>query len=74
MPKDEPVDDTMIEWIRMGTTVATNALLERQGEREALAITAGFRDLLHIGKQARPRIFDLEIDVYARYFLYFKDI
>ena len=33
MPKDQPVDDSNIEWIRMGTTVATNALLERKGER-----------------------------------------
>lgn len=45
----------------MGTTVATNALLERKGERFALAITAGFRDLLHIGNQSRPNIFDLEV-------------
>ena len=42
----------------MGTTVATNALLEREGERTALVVTRGFRDLLHIGNQARPRIFD----------------
>jgi 5-oxoprolinase (ATP-hydrolysing) len=47
--------------IRMGTTLATNALLERKGTRFALAITRGFRDLLAIGTQARPRIFDLEI-------------
>lgn len=43
----------------MGTTVATNALLERKGERMALAVTKGFRDLLHIGNQTRPKIFDL---------------
>lgn len=47
--------------IKMGTTVATNALLERKGERFVLAITSGFRDLLHIGNQSRPRIFDLEV-------------
>jgi len=47
--------------IRMGTTLATNALLERKGTPFALAITRGFRDLLEIGTQARPRIFDLEI-------------
>ena len=41
--------------------VATNALLERKGERCALLVTRGFRDLLHIGNQSRPRIFDLEI-------------
>ena len=45
----------------MGTTVATNALLERKGERCALVVTSGFRDLLAIGNQSRPRIFDLEI-------------
>lgn len=43
--------------------VATNALLERQGERTALVVTKGFRDLLHIGNQSRPDIFDLEIKV-----------
>ena len=41
--------------------VATNALLERKGERCALLVTRGFRDLLHIGNQSRPRIFDLQI-------------
>src|SRR5438045_1438535 len=43
--------------VRMGTTVATNALLERKGERVALAITQGFGDALRIGYQARPEIF-----------------
>ena len=47
--------------IRMGTTIATNALLERKGTACALVISSGFRDLLEIGTQARPRIFDLEI-------------
>ncbi|KAL7990205.1 hypothetical protein Chor_010559 [Crotalus horridus] len=60
-PKDQPLDTRRIEWIRMGTTVATNALLERKGERFALLITKGFRDLLYIGNQARPSIFDLEV-------------
>lgn len=41
--------------------VATNALLERKGERCCLVTTKGFRDLLHIGNQSRPAIFDLEI-------------
>ncbi len=59
MPPNDPIDTSRIEWIRMGTTVATNALLERKGERMALVITAGFRDLLYIGNQARPKIFDL---------------
>uniref|UniRef100_A0A914BYY1 5-oxoprolinase n=1 Tax=Acrobeloides nanus TaxID=290746 RepID=A0A914BYY1_9BILA len=52
-----------ISWIRMGTTVATNALLERKGERTALLITRGFKDLLHIGNQSRPKIFDLDIKI-----------
>jgi 5-oxoprolinase (ATP-hydrolysing) len=46
-----------VEAVRMGTTVATNALLERKGERVALAITRGFGDALRIGYQARPEIF-----------------
>ncbi len=50
-----------IEWIRMGTTVATNALLERKGARCGLLVTEGFRDILQIGNQDRPDIFDLEI-------------
>ena len=60
-PRGTPVATARIREIRMGTTVATNALLERKGERSALLITKGFRDLLHIGVQSRPRIFDLEI-------------
>ena len=60
-PRGAPVRTGRIREIRMGTTVATNALLERTGERCALLITRGFRDLLHIGTQSRPRIFDLQI-------------
>ncbi|XP_078482471.1 5-oxoprolinase [Ciona intestinalis] len=63
MPSSQPVDTSHIDYIRMGTTVATNALLERKGERMALVITQGFRDLLHIGNQSRPKIFDLQIKV-----------
>lgn len=46
----------------MGTTVATNALLERKGEPTALLITEGFKDLLTIGNQSRPQMFNLAID------------
>ena len=60
-PRNEPLDTSQIQSIRMGTTVATNALLERKGERTALVITKGFKDLLTIGNQSRPRIFDLAI-------------
>jgi 5-oxoprolinase (ATP-hydrolysing) len=45
----------------MGTTVATNALLERKGEPFGLVLTKGFRDLLEIGDQTRPDLFDLSI-------------
>ena len=61
MPPDKPIDTSLIEWIRMGTTVATNALLERKGERMALVVTKGFKDVLYIGNQARPKLFDLDI-------------
>lgn len=50
-----------IKAVKMGTTVATNALLERKGEPTLLLITQGFADLLRIGYQNRPRIFDLHI-------------
>ncbi|TVY29390.1 Uncharacterized protein LHYA1_G001896 [Lachnellula hyalina] len=55
LPKDN------LEIVRMGTTVATNALLERKGRRHAFLVTKGFRDLLRIGYQSRPRLFDLDI-------------
>lgn len=48
--------------VRMGTTIATNALLERRGARTLLVITEGFADLLEIGTQARPDIFALQIE------------
>lgn len=59
LPRGEPLRLDDIECLRMGTTVATNALLERKGMRSALLTTKGFRDLLRIGNQARPDIFDL---------------
>jgi len=55
------INGELIEWVRMGTTVATNALLERKGAKFALAITKGFGDLLEIGYQNRPSLFDLNI-------------
>ncbi|KAK4489138.1 hypothetical protein RD792_004932 [Penstemon davidsonii] len=61
IPRSSKVPTDKIEWIRMGTTVATNALLERNGERIALCVTRGFKDLLQIGNQARPNIFDLTV-------------
>ncbi|MBV8108998.1 MAG: 5-oxoprolinase, partial [Hyphomicrobiales bacterium] len=53
----EPIPQGIIGSVKMGTTVATNALLERKGERTLLLITRGFRDALKIGYQARPKIF-----------------
>src|SRR6266404_1901550 len=53
----EPIPPGMIGSVKMGTTVATNALLERKGERTLLLISKGFRDALKIGHQARPKIF-----------------
>ncbi|MBV9674280.1 MAG: hypothetical protein JO076_15840, partial [Verrucomicrobia bacterium] len=50
----EPIPAEKIEAVKMGTTVATNALLERKGEPTVLLITQGFRDLLRIGTQQRP--------------------
>src|SRR5712691_10975561 len=52
-----PVPPGLVGAVKMGTTVATNALLERKGERTLLLITKGFRDALKIGYQARPKIF-----------------
>jgi 5-oxoprolinase (ATP-hydrolysing) len=57
----DAIPTAAIEAIKMGTTVATNALLERKGERTLLAITSGFGDALRIGYQARPRLFDRHI-------------
>src|SRR5438876_1944514 len=53
----EPIARGTIASVKMGTTVATNALLERKGERTLLLISKGFRDALRIGYQARPKIF-----------------
>ena len=58
---NEALPGELIETIKMGTTVGTNALLERKGERTVLAITEGFRDCLRIGYQNRPDIFALNI-------------
>jgi 5-oxoprolinase (ATP-hydrolysing) len=57
----QPIPPGTIRAVKMGTTVATNALLERKGEPVLLLITQGFRDLLRIGTQARPDLFALDI-------------
>ncbi|HWN37872.1 MAG TPA: hydantoinase/oxoprolinase family protein, partial [Gammaproteobacteria bacterium] len=65
-----PEGDRRIAAVKMGTTVATNALLERRGEPTVLVITAGFEDAIRIGGQQRPEIFALDIHLpemlYAR--------
>jgi len=61
LQENAPIPGAAIEAVKMGTTVATNALLERKGERTALFITRGFRDALRIAYQNRPRIFDRRI-------------
>ncbi|MCB1307566.1 MAG: hydantoinase B/oxoprolinase family protein, partial [Leptospiraceae bacterium] len=58
---DEPIPAGQIREVRMGTTVGTNALLEKTGEPTALAITAGLEDILEIGYQNRPDLFTLHI-------------
>ncbi|WP_329122998.1 hydantoinase B/oxoprolinase family protein [Streptomyces sp. NBC_01353] len=58
---DEPVPADRIDVVKMGTTVATNALLERRGEPTVLLVTEGFRDALRIAYQNRPRLFDRHI-------------
>ncbi|MCC7463457.1 MAG: hydantoinase B/oxoprolinase family protein, partial [Gammaproteobacteria bacterium] len=58
---DEPVTPQQVACVRMGTTVATNALLERKGEPTLLVTTRGFRDALRIAYQNRPRLFDRRI-------------
>ncbi|WP_212646530.1 hydantoinase B/oxoprolinase family protein [Delftia sp. PE138] len=59
----EPVPADQVECVKMGTTVATNALLERKGEPTLLVTTRGFRDALRIAYQNRPRLFDRHIQL-----------
>ncbi|PSN76332.1 5-oxoprolinase, partial [filamentous cyanobacterium CCP4] len=61
--KDEAIPAEVIEAVKMGTTVATNALLERKGDRVLLLTTKGFRDALRIGYQNRPNIFARHIEL-----------
>ncbi|WWD04682.1 hypothetical protein V865_002753 [Kwoniella europaea PYCC6329] len=61
IPRNQPIDTEKIEFLRMGTTVATNALLERKGERCALLINKGHADALEIAFQTRPFLFQLAV-------------
>lgn len=72
LPRDEKIDTTGVDFVRMGTTVATNALLERKGVPFGLLVTRGFKDLLEVGDQKRPDLFDLSISNKAK-MLYDRD-
>ena len=61
--QDTAIPDDLIDAVKMGTTVATNALLERKGDRTLLVITEGFADQLRIGYQNRPKIFARKIEL-----------
>ncbi|MBK6471478.1 MAG: hydantoinase B/oxoprolinase family protein [Betaproteobacteria bacterium] len=61
LPPGAPITPALVDCVKMGTTVATNALLERKGDRTLLVTTRGFRDALRIAYQARPRLFDRHI-------------
>jgi len=63
LPGGAPIPAEAIEAVKMGTTVATNALLERKGERTALVITEGFADALRIAYQNRPKLFVRRIEL-----------
>src|ERR1041385_3482280 len=62
LKRGEPIPPGRVGAVKMGTTVATNALLERKGERTLLVTTRGFRDALRVGYQNRPHIFARRID------------
>ncbi len=62
VPRGTPLPTELIQSVKMGTTVATNALLERKGDRVLLIVSQGFRDALEIGYQARPKIFARKIE------------
>lgn len=63
LEKEQAIPMAEIAAIKMGTTVATNALLEREGEKTVLAISKGFKDILRIGYQNRPKLFALDIEL-----------
>ncbi|MGQ3028232.1 MAG: hydantoinase/oxoprolinase N-terminal domain-containing protein, partial [Ferrovibrionaceae bacterium] len=61
VPASQPIPADQVAAVKMGTTVATNALLERKGDRVLLITTKGFADALRIGYQTRPKLFALQI-------------
>ena len=60
IPREVKTPTARIKSVRMGTTVGTNALLERKGAKVVVVVTRGFKDLLTVGNQARPEIFKLD--------------
>ncbi|ORY29319.1 5-oxoprolinase [Naematelia encephala] len=66
IPRGDLYDTSLIESVRMGTTVATNALLERKGADFGLVVTRGHKDFFEIGDQTRPDLFDLSISRKAK--------
>lgn len=74
LQRGESIPEEEVTRIRMGTTVATNALLERKGTSVALFITNGFRDLLEIGNQARPELFKLHVRKPAQLYRCVKEV
>ena len=63
LPSNSAIPSELLVELRVGTTVATNALLERRGEPVVLVTTRGFRDQLRIGYQNRPKLFALKIEL-----------
>jgi 5-oxoprolinase (ATP-hydrolysing) len=63
LPEEAPIPSERVAEVRLGTTVATNALLEHKGERVVLVITRGLKDQLRIGYQNRPKLFALKIEL-----------
>ncbi|MEN9315817.1 MAG: hypothetical protein RIS35_2210, partial [Pseudomonadota bacterium] len=63
LPQGAPITADRVDAVKMGTTVATNALLERKGEPLLLLVTRGFRDALRIAQQNRPKLFEREIQL-----------
>ena len=61
LTEDAPIPEGLVSEVRIGTTIATNALLERKGEPTLLIVNQGFADLLLIGNQTRPHLFDLHV-------------
>ena len=74
VPEGSPIPADRMDAVKMGTTVATNALLERKGEPTVLVTTRGFADALRIGYQARPKIFARHIVLPEQLYAYTVEV